>query len=48
MSEVTFIRPSGTEITVSDNEANRALAKASGWVEASKDSKKDKVKKAAK
>ena len=28
---ITYIRPSGSEITVSDNEANRAYAVANGW-----------------
>jgi len=30
---ITYKRPSGTEITVSDNPSNRALADQNGWKE---------------
>jgi len=50
METITYTRPSGAEITVSDNAANRAYAAENGWVEAGtkkeKPVKKEKAKNA--
>lgn len=43
MSTITYIRPSGNPLTVSDNAANRAYAAANGWVEQGKEAKEPKA-----
>jgi len=43
MSTITYIRPSGNPLTVSDNEANREYAAANSWVEQGKEAKEAKA-----
>lgn len=48
MNQITYKRPSGTEITVGDTPANRELADQRGWVEKKKAKPKAKAKQKAK